>query len=184
MRTVWEHDGEKKIDSTSTVVPTIRIFSPSTLVSCSDKITLRVLNTVLIWRSGLPSSTHTHTRMNRERHVDFTTVREYWSIEGWIHCKRRNRLCQETRSWLRGSFTLTQTWWWERVWMSSFWLTTITYTLTTSLGSGCECEDDSDFFCEHTESLFLEYSCLLWIDKTRAKDKIYIWVSVWWKTTN
>jgi hypothetical protein len=26
--------------------------------------------------------------------------------------------------------------------------------------------------------------CLLWIDKARAKDKIYIWVSVWWKTTN
>ncbi len=26
--------------------------------------------------------------------------------------------------------------------------------------------------------------CLLWIDKTRAKDKTYIWVSVWWKTTN
>jgi hypothetical protein len=30
----------------------------------------------------------------------------------------------------------------------------------------------------------LEKCCLLWIDKTRAKDKIYIWVSVWWKTTN
>ena len=27
-------------------------------------------------------------------------------------------------------------------------------------------------------------SCLLWIDKTRAKDKTYIWVSVWWKTKN
>jgi len=25
---------------------------------------------------------------------------------------------------------------------------------------------------------------LLWIDKVRAKDKTYIWVSVWWKTTN
>jgi hypothetical protein len=26
--------------------------------------------------------------------------------------------------------------------------------------------------------------CLLWIDKVRAKDKTYIWVLVWWKTTN
>jgi hypothetical protein len=26
--------------------------------------------------------------------------------------------------------------------------------------------------------------CLLWIDKARAKDKTYIWVSVWWQTTN
>jgi hypothetical protein len=26
--------------------------------------------------------------------------------------------------------------------------------------------------------------CLLWIDKARVKDKRYIWVSVWWKTTN
>ena len=26
--------------------------------------------------------------------------------------------------------------------------------------------------------------CLLWIDKVRAKDKTYIWVSVWWKTKN
>jgi hypothetical protein len=26
-------------------------------------------------------------------------------------------------------------------------------------------------------------SCLLWINKARAKDKMYIWVSVWWKTT-
>jgi hypothetical protein len=24
---------------------------------------------------------------------------------------------------------------------------------------------------------------LLWIDKERAKDKVYTWVSVWWKTT-
>ena len=28
------------------------------------------------------------------------------------------------------------------------------------------------------------HSCLLWIDKARAKDKMYIWVPVWWKTTN
>jgi hypothetical protein len=28
------------------------------------------------------------------------------------------------------------------------------------------------------------YCCLLWIDKERAKDKRYIWVSVSWKTTN
>ncbi len=27
-------------------------------------------------------------------------------------------------------------------------------------------------------------SCLLLIDKERAKDKTYIWVSVWWKTKN
>jgi hypothetical protein len=27
-------------------------------------------------------------------------------------------------------------------------------------------------------------SCLLWINKSRGKDKIYIWLSVWWKTTN
>ncbi len=26
--------------------------------------------------------------------------------------------------------------------------------------------------------------CLLWIDEVKAKDKTYIWVSVWWKTTN
>jgi hypothetical protein len=25
---------------------------------------------------------------------------------------------------------------------------------------------------------------LLWIDKTRSKDKTYMWVLVWWKTTN
>ncbi len=25
--------------------------------------------------------------------------------------------------------------------------------------------------------------CLLWINKARSKDKMYIWVSVWWKTT-
>ena len=36
--------------------------------------------------------------------------------------------------------------------------------------------DDSDIF--HGQC------CLLWIDKTRAKDKTYIWVSVWWKTKN
>ncbi len=29
-----------------------------------------------------------------------------------------------------------------------------------------------------------KWDCLLWIDKTRSKDKTYIWVSVWWKTTN
>jgi hypothetical protein len=28
------------------------------------------------------------------------------------------------------------------------------------------------------------FFCLLWIDKARAKDKRYIWVPVWWKTTN
>jgi hypothetical protein len=26
--------------------------------------------------------------------------------------------------------------------------------------------------------------CLLWIDEVKAKDKTYIWVSVWWKTKN
>jgi hypothetical protein len=26
--------------------------------------------------------------------------------------------------------------------------------------------------------------CLLWIDNVRAKDKTYVWVSVWWKTKN
>ncbi len=30
---------------------------------------------------------------------------------------------------------------------------------------------------------FWRFVCLLWIDKARAKDKRYIWVSVWWKTT-
>jgi hypothetical protein len=30
----------------------------------------------------------------------------------------------------------------------------------------------------------VRYSCLLIIDKTRATDKTYIWVSVWWKTKN
>ncbi len=28
------------------------------------------------------------------------------------------------------------------------------------------------------------YCCLLWIVKVRTKDKTYIWISVWWKTTN
>jgi len=32
--------------------------------------------------------------------------------------------------------------------------------------------------------VLLRQRCLLWIDKARAKDKTYIWVSVWWKTTN
>ena len=27
-----------------------------------------------------------------------------------------------------------------------------------------------------------DWGCLLWIDKTWAKDRTYIWVSVWWKT--
>jgi hypothetical protein len=31
---------------------------------------------------------------------------------------------------------------------------------------------------------WLRTSCLLWVDKARAKDKTYIWVSVWWKTKN
>jgi len=30
----------------------------------------------------------------------------------------------------------------------------------------------------------LVVNCLLWIDKARAKDKMYIWVSMRWKTTN
>jgi hypothetical protein len=34
-----------------------------------------------------------------------------------------------------------------------------------------------------TPSKLIE-SCLLLIDKERAKDKTYIWVSVWWKTKN
>ena len=29
-----------------------------------------------------------------------------------------------------------------------------------------------------------EFCCLLWIVKSRAKDKTYIWISVRWKTTN
>jgi hypothetical protein len=28
------------------------------------------------------------------------------------------------------------------------------------------------------------FFCLLWIDEGKPKDKTYIWVSVWWKTTN
>jgi hypothetical protein len=29
-----------------------------------------------------------------------------------------------------------------------------------------------------------DFFCLLWIDEATPKDKIYIWVSVWWKTKN
>jgi hypothetical protein len=33
--------------------------------------------------------------------------------------------------------------------------------------------------------IFIERPCcLLWIDEAKPKDKTYIWVSVWWKTTN
>ena len=34
----------------------------------------------------------------------------------------------------------------------------------------------------HYESI-MSGSFLLWIDKTRGKDRTYIWVSVWWKTS-
>ena len=36
----------------------------------------------------------------------------------------------------------------------------------------------------HVHFLLIIVDCLLWIEKTRDKDKTYIWVSVWWKTTN
>jgi hypothetical protein len=29
---------------------------------------------------------------------------------------------------------------------------------------------------------YWSFNCLLWIDEVRAKDKTYIWVSVWWFT--
>ena len=32
----------------------------------------------------------------------------------------------------------------------------------------------------HVHFLLIIVDCLLWIDKTRDKDKTYIWVSVWW----
>ncbi len=35
----------------------------------------------------------------------------------------------------------------------------------------------------HTKTMSTK-SCLLWVDKTRSKDKTYKWVSVWWKTKN
>ncbi len=40
---------------------------------------------------------------------------------------------------------------------------------------GCLCVD-------YDEKMWV--FCLLWIDKARATDKMYVWVSVWWKTTN
>ena len=40
-----------------------------------------------------------------------------------------------------------------------------------------------EFRCDERLKTRVEESCccLLWIDKARAKDKMYIWVSVWWK---
>ena len=38
--------------------------------------------------------------------------------------------------------------------------------------------------CDHGEGVGVYTGCLLWIVKVRGKDKIYIWISVWWKTKN
>jgi hypothetical protein len=38
-------------------------------------------------------------------------------------------------------------------------------------------------FCKTTQ-IQRTLHCLLWIKKSRAKDKTYIWVSMWWKTKN
>ena len=42
--------------------------------------------------------------------------------------------------------------------------------------------DDTRTMMHHGNPTKFFELCLLWIDKTRAKDKTYIWVSVRWKT--
>ena len=73
---------------------------------------------------------------------------KYWSIEGWIHFKRRKRLSQElVESLLHSHTNLVM-----RESLDDVLLVdnhqVYFQSLTTSLGSGGEYEDDSDFFVD------------------------------------
>jgi hypothetical protein len=58
------------------------------------------------------------------------------------------------------------------------------YLLETDLVPGPQISWNCESFVIPGLNVSYPVCCLLWIDKSRVQDKMYIWVSVWWKTTN
>ncbi len=76
------------------------------------------------------------------------------------------------------------------IWMSVWWKTKTYFlrcvvyyeSIKGELKIRCIYECRCDERLQWRSDVFLFYFILLWIKKARAKDKTYIWGSVWWKT--
>ena len=95
-------------------------------------------------------------------------------------------LARTWRQWREFSTKVYGAHWRSWVWKSSgAW----SWALKEAESSSIDARSDSKWMSgalawELKEAKIHRTSCLLWINKARAKDKIYIWVSVLWKTTS